>query len=239
MDDQIYKYIKNNKKTMGKEDFDTFIESDEFCDLNDESKRIIFFMVTLIMSSQKYKSFTKIIKDFIKIIVYIKENKYLEKTHESYETLLCNYLKAIKKFPDDDIIDNQNELIKDLGDFSEEITKIYFPQNNINIKLKVIKCLKEIKNKLDSNKDDIKETNITRYERYCNKINKYIKSIEGKYNIDNNQLNNNESLNISEKKNNNNNININYNQNGNKNYNNNINNNNNNNNYSQNDNRNY
>ena len=141
MDEQIYKYIKNNKKTMGKEDFDSFVESDDFCDLNDDSKRVIFFMVILVMSTQEYKSFSKIIKDFTKIIEYIKDNEYLEKTHESYEAILCNYLKKIKNLSNN-IIDNQNELIKDLGDFSEGITKIYFPQNNNNMKSNIINILR-------------------------------------------------------------------------------------------------
>ena len=201
MDEQIHKYIKNNKKTMGKIDFDSFIESDEFYELNDDSKRIIFFMVTLIMSTQEYKNFNIIIKDFTRIIGFIKENKYLEKTHESYDTLLCNYLKKIQKLSFD-ISDNQDELIKDLGDFSEEITKIYFPQNNANIKPKIIKYLLEIKKQLNSNKDNIDKTNITKYERYCNNINNYIKSIEGNNNINEYQFNSNKSLDLLENNNN-------------------------------------
>ena len=176
MDNQILTYIQNNKESMGKNDFDTFIESDDFNDMDDESKRIIFYMESFIMSTKDYKIFSEIINDFTKIIVFIKDNEYLQNTHESYETLICNYLQKIRELlSKNDLLENENEFIQNLSKFKDEITKLYFPNND---KYNIINNLNKVVKQLDNIKDDISKENINKFERYSKELNKYINSIE-------------------------------------------------------------
>ena len=128
MEDPISNYIKNKNKIMGKENFNIFIESDEYNDMDDNSKRITFYMVTFIMSINEYKKFKDIIKDFINIILFIKENDYLQNFHEIYENLLLNYFNKIKEIiPIINISEKkeENEFIEYLREFIEEIQNIY------------------------------------------------------------------------------------------------------------------
>ena len=50
MEKEIINYVQINQKEMGKNDFDTFIESDEFMDMSEPSRIKIFYMNAFIMS---------------------------------------------------------------------------------------------------------------------------------------------------------------------------------------------
>ena len=194
MEKSILDYIKDNKKDMGKDDFDTFFESDKYNDLDDDSKRIIFYMTTFIMSVKDYKTFSNVIDDFIKITLTIKRNEYLKNTHECYEEIICNYLKKIKSLLDKGDLyekESQNEFIKSLNNFVDELNDIYYPNNKM--KSNTIKYWKKIENELDSLKEEISKENIKKFERYKKNLNKYINSLEIDEN-NYNQNNNNQSL---------------------------------------------
>ena len=196
MEKEILDFIANNKEDMAKNDFDTFFESNEYNNIKDEdSKRTIFYMTIFLMSTKEYKEFGEIINEFIKIIEKIDENIYLQKTHECYEELICNFLNKIRQLLiSDDIYGNkkENEFIKHLNHLVDELDKIIYPQNlELN---KIINYWKKIYDELLSNKDKIKKDNIKKFERYTKKLNNYIKSLNDKeqMNISQNNINNNE-----------------------------------------------
>ena len=186
MDKEILNYMKTNRKIMGQTDFDTFTESDEFNDMNEDSRKILFYINIFIMSTKDYKDFSEIIKDFKKIIIYIKGNEYLYNVDEIYEAIIINYLKKIQELLLKNYInENENKFIIELNTFTEEIKNICFPKNNPNMKLNINKYLERIKNQLDIIKEDINETNIKKYERYIDKLVEYINSLKNKIEINN------------------------------------------------------
>ena len=194
MEKEILDFIANNKEDMAKNDFDTFFESNEYNNIKDEdSKRTIFYMTTFLMSIKEYKEFGEIINEFIKIIGAIKENIYLQKTHECYEELICNFLNKIRQLLiSDDIYGNkkENEFIKHLNHLVDELYKIFYPPNlELNT---IINYWKKIYDELLSNKDKIKKENIKKFERYSKKLNNYIKNLKDKeqMNISQNNINN-------------------------------------------------
>ena len=194
MEQEILDYIANNKEDMDKNDFDDFFESDNYNNIKDEdSKRTIFYMTAFLMSTKEYKEFGEIIKEFIKIIGAIKENKYLQKTHECYEELISNFLKNIRQLLNsDDIYENkyENIFIQNLNHLVEELDKIIYPPN---LKLNsIINNWKRIYDELISHKDNIKKDNIKKFERYTKHLNNYIKNLEDqeKIKISQNNINN-------------------------------------------------
>jgi len=196
MEKEILDFIANNKEDMAKNDFDTFFESNEYNNIKDEdSKRTIFYMTIFLMSTKEYKEFGEIINEFIKIIEKIDENIYLQKTHECYEELICNFLNKIRQLLiSDDIYGNkkENEFIKHLNHLVDELDKIIYPPNlELN---KIINYWKKIYDELLSNKDKIKKDNIKKFERYTKKLNNYIKNLNDKEqkNISQNNINNSE-----------------------------------------------
>lgn len=196
MEKEILDFIANNKEDMAKNDFDTFFESNEYNNIKDEdSKRTIFYMTIFLMSTKEYKEFGEIINEFIKIIEKIDENIYLQKTHECYEELICNFLNKIRQLLiSDDIYGNkkENEFIKHLNHLVDELDKIIYPQNlELN---KIINYWKKIYDELLSNKDKIKKDNIKKFERYTKKLSNYIKNLNDKEqkNISQNNINNSE-----------------------------------------------
>ena len=198
MEEEILDYIECNRNNMAKNDFDTFFESNEYNNIKDEeSKRTIFYMTTFLMSTKEYNDFEEIIQYFTKITGAINENDYLQKTHECYEELICNYLKKIRTLLiKDDIYDNQseNKFIQNLNHFVDELDNIFYPPN---LKLNaIINDWKNIYNELLYNKDKIKK-DIKRFERYTKQITKHIKSLEDKKEMEINKNNiNNEDFNI-------------------------------------------
>ena len=163
MNDEIISYISNKKNSLGDIDFDNFIESDEYNNMDDNSKRDLFYMVTFIMSAKNYKKFNTIINDFVKIIEFIKDNEYLQNTHECYETLICNYLSKIRELlSKNDVIENQKELIESLSIFKDEIINLYYPNNDI--KPNIIKNLDKIVKQIELN-EEISDENIIKYKR--------------------------------------------------------------------------
>ena len=198
MEEEILNYIECNRDNMAKNDFDSFFESNEYNSIKDEdSKRIIFYMTTFLMSTKEYNDFEEIIQYFTKITGAINENDYLQKTHECYEELICNYLKKIRTLlTKDDIYDNQNEnkFIQNLNHFVDELDNIFYPPN---LKLNaIINDWKNIYNELLFNKDKIKK-DIKRFERYTKHLSEHIKSLEGKKEMEINKNNiNNEDFNI-------------------------------------------
>ena len=196
MEKEILDFIANNKEDMAKNDFDTFFESNEYNNIKDEdSKRTIFYMTIFLMSTKEYKEFGEIINEFIKIIEKIDENIYLQKTHECYEELICNFLNKIRQLLiSDDIYGNkkENEFIKHLNHLVDELDKIIYPPNlELN---KIINYWKKIYDELLSNKDKIKKDNIKKFERYTKKLSNYIKNLNDKEqkNISQNNINNSE-----------------------------------------------
>ena len=194
MEKEILDYISNNKEDMTQNDFNNFFESDKYNNIKDEeSKRTIFYMTSFLMSTKLYKEFGEIIKEFIKITGAINENKYLQKTHECYEELICNFLKKIKQLlTSDDIYENKNEniFIKNLNELVDEIDNIFYPPNlELNT---IINDWKKIYKELNSNKDNISKNNIKKFERYTKKLKTYIESLEDKekMKISQNNINN-------------------------------------------------
>ena len=188
MEKEILNFIESNKEDMAKNDFDTFFESDEYNNIKyEDSKRTIFYMTTFLMSTKEYKEFGEIIKEFIKITGAINGNEYLQKTHECYEELICNFLKKIKQLlTSDDIYENKNEniFIKNLNELVDEIDNIFYPQNlELNT---IIKEWKRIYDELLYNKDKIKN-NIKKFERYTKKLSKYIEKLEHKEKVEQSQ----------------------------------------------------
>ena len=190
MEKEILNFIESNKEDMAKNDFDTFFESDEYNNIKDkDSRRTIFYMTTFLMSTKEYKEFGEIIKEFIKITGAINGNEYLQKTHECYEELICNFLKKIKQLlTSDDIYENKNEniFIKNLNELVDEIDNIFYPPN---LELNTIKKeWKRIYDELLYNKDKIKN-NIKKFERYTKKLSKYIEKLEHKEKVEQSQNN--------------------------------------------------
>ena len=188
MEKEILNFIESNKEDMAKIDFDTFFESDEYNNIKvEDSKRTIFYMTTFLMSTKEYKEFGEIIKEFIKITGAINGNEYLQKTHECYEELICNFLKKIKQLlTSDDIYENKNEniFIKNLNELVDEIDNIFYPQNlELNT---IIKEWKRIYDELLYNKDKIKN-NIKKFERYTKKLSEYIEKLEHKEKVEQSQ----------------------------------------------------
>ena len=188
MEKEILNFIESNKEDMAKNDFDTFFESDEYNNIKyEDSKRTIFYMTTFLMSTKEYKEFGEIIKEFIKITGAINGNEYLQKTHECYEELICNFLKKIKQLlTSDDIYENKNEniFIKNLNELVDEIDNIFYPQN---LELNTIKKeWKRIYDELLYNKDKIKN-NIKKFERYTKKLSEYIEKLEHKEKVEQSQ----------------------------------------------------
>jgi hypothetical protein len=145
------------------------------------------------MSTKSYKEFGEIIKEFIKITGAINENKYLQKTHECYEELICNFLKKIRQLLalDDNYENkNENEFIQNLNHLVDELDHIFYPPYlELNA---IINDWKKIYKELNSNKDNISKNNIKKFERYTKKLKTYIESLEDKekMKISQNNINN-------------------------------------------------
>jgi len=213
MDVNVLEYIKKNKKSLGKIDFESFYESNDFNKMNENSKITVFYFNVFLMSSKKYNYFNEIINDFIKITSKINENDYLKKTHECYEQIIINYLDKISSFfisREKDTLDNQKEFIELLDEFVEQISSIYYP--NEKMKRNIIKYLDRLEKYLDERKEDINQEYLKRFQRYQGKLNKYITSLKNNFinnndvneiNVNNNSSFRNNCINMNDNKNNN------------------------------------
>ena len=194
MDKKILDYIKNNSKKLGQDDFDNFIESPEFNEMEDNSKRELFYINAFIMSTNNYNNnFKKIISDFLKIISFIDYYDYMHIIHESYETIICNYLDKIENLSRKEAHENENEFIECLNMLVDDIEKIYFPENSNKMKLNIAKSLGYIKIQLDRIKEEISKENLSKLERYKNNLNQYIIKLKDN---DINESKNNKNKNI-------------------------------------------
>ena len=170
MDKNILDYIKNNSNKLGKVDFDNFIESPEFNEMEDDSKRELFYIHTFIMSINNYNNnFKEIISDFLKVISFIDYYDYMHIIHESYETIICNDLKNIEILSiKEEVYENEIEFIESLNMLVDDIEKIYFPENSNKMKFNIAKRLGNIKIQLDRIKEEKRKENIIKLERYKN-----------------------------------------------------------------------
>ena len=166
---------------MKSNDLDSFLESDEYNDLeNEKSKKSLFYIVSLINSAKTYQNLYLINKDLSLILESISNDKYFEDIHESFKFIICNYLeRALFLIQNDDVILSA-EFISDLNNFVEIISKIYYP--NGRGKLDIIMDLMKIEQLLEKNKFKIKKEYIQRYERYIKELKLYIQ----KNSVDNN-----------------------------------------------------
>ena len=207
------KFLQENENLIESNSFDDFFESDEFNDLDDDTKREVFYLKTFYMSTQEYSSLENCIDDFIKITSDIKEKDYLQNIHECYQALICNYLNNIDDllkpcFNNDegDFIDNFHTFVDYLND-----KDLFYP--NDTCKKNIINELKNVQYDIGGFKRRIKNENVTKFNRYSEKLNKYIEKCEnyGNDNIDIkssiNDFNNLEEINNQKNENDNNKIN--------------------------------
>ena len=171
--DIILTFIRKNKKEMKSEDFNSFIKSDNYNNLdNKEARRIVFYIESFLKSTNNYTKFNILINDFQTIIKSINENEYLQKTHECYKTLLCNFLQNILSLIMNENVLCENTFVSELNIFVDLIEKIYYP--NQDMKLDIIKYFISIKKNLEENKNKITKDNTDRFEQYLKIIKKYI-----------------------------------------------------------------
>ena len=174
--ERVLQFFKENEKLMESNSFDDFFESDEFNDLEDETKRDIFYVKTFDMSTQAYSVLDDCIEDFMKITSYIIENDYLQNAHECYETILKNYLDII-----DDLLkpcfndgDGEEEFINNFHTFVDYLKEkdIFYPNNEI--KKNIINKLKDVQYSIDRYKSKIKDENEKKFKRYSDNLQEYI-----------------------------------------------------------------
>ena len=201
MDAKVLEYLKRNKKDLGTIEFETFFESNDFNNLNEYSKRTVFYFNIFLMSSKKYSCFNDIINDFIKITSKINENDYLKNTHECYEQIIINYLNKIKSFfTERDTFEDQKEFIDLLTEFVEQRDSIYYP--NEKMKRNTIKYWKDLAKYLNESKENISQEFMKRFERYQGKLSKYISELSNNgndindINVNDNSSYHNNSINI-------------------------------------------
>ena len=71
--EEALKFISESKNFLKSSDFNDFIESDEFNNLNEESRKDIFFLYAFLMSTFEYEELRKCVEDFNLIISNINQ----------------------------------------------------------------------------------------------------------------------------------------------------------------------
>ena len=203
--EEVYKFLDENKDMMekeGEEELEEFFESDEFYDLDENSKREIFYMKSFYKSTKEYEKLENCIKDFMFLIKYIYDNDYLHNVHECYETIVKNYLNQIDDRLRPCFKENQDNFINSIYEFVENLDYIYLP--NDQCKNSIIKELKNLQEEILNYKKKIKEENkmkllyknkntkISKDEKNNNK-NKQIINIKELIKVNNKNIINNDS----------------------------------------------
>ena len=190
--EEVYKFLDENKDMMekeGEEELEEFFESDEFYDLDENSKREIFYMKSFYKSTKEYEKLENCIKDFMFLIKYIYDNDYLHNVHECYETIVKNYLNQIDDRLRPCFKENQDNFINSIYEFVENLDYIYLP--NDQCKNSIIKELKNLQEEILNYKKKINEENKMKFERYNKILDEYITKQENSINDNNNIINSN------------------------------------------------
>ena len=120
--ESVLQFLKENENLMesnSSDDFD-FFDSDEFYNLDNDTKREVFYLKAFYMSTQEYSSLKDCVLDFKHITQYIKENDYLNNTHECYETMICNYLNSIDDLLNPCIKKDKEDFINNFHIFNDK-----------------------------------------------------------------------------------------------------------------------
>ena len=190
--DDVIQCLKENDNILEENDFEKFINSDEFNDLEEGPRNEIFYMKAFDMSSKEYEKdkLKECINDFnmiIKTIKEFKENDDHYKIHECYEAIIKNYLNTFDDLFKPCFKEDQNGFTFAIHNLVDGLDNIIFPNNNF--KNEIINELKNILGILKKLFKSINHENKLRFERYCNDFENFINEKE-KNNIDDENNNN-------------------------------------------------
>ena len=183
----VLDYIEENENQIETNDLDNLIESDNFNDLDDESKSDIFYMKSFYMSTKNYIKLEEAVEDFEVVIKCINDNNYLQNSHECFEILIINFLNSIDDLLKPYCKNNQEVFINYIHKFLQSLEDLHYP--NKNCKDDIIKELINIHDTLISLKKRINEQNLEKFKRYSSDLETYIKQEQdnnNNINIDNN-----------------------------------------------------
>ena len=182
----VLQYIKDNKNEMEPKNLKIFYESLEFNELDETSRKDIFYFVSFRMSTKEYKQLDEAIQDFIDIIDLVNDNEYLQNTNEYYAAVIVNYLNRISKLLFNFCFENNQEIfIDNFQAFTESLDK--FCLSNTNCRKTILKELTKLYGFLFSFKSMINKEYEGRFKRYSDKLNSYIS--EQEKNNDFNEIN--------------------------------------------------
>ena len=165
--ENVIQYLKNNN-IMNPINFNSFVESNEFNDLDEDSKKDIFYMVAFSMSTKDYSLLDDVINDFVLIITFINENEYLHDTQELYEFIVNNYLNNIDDLLKPCFKKNQEIFINNLHKFTESLKQLYFA--NEKCKKSIIKELENLSESLYALSKKIEDKYQLKFKRYLNDL---------------------------------------------------------------------
>ena len=190
--DDVIQCLKENDNILEENDFEKFINSDEFNDLEEGPRNEIFYMKAFEMSCKEYEKdkLKECINDFnmiIKTIKEFKENDDHYKIHECYEAIIKNYLNTFDDLFKPCFKEDQNGFTFAIHNLVDGLDNIIFPNNNF--KNEIINELKNILGILKKLFKSINHENKLRFERYCNDFENFINEKE-KNNIDDENNNN-------------------------------------------------
>ena len=169
--ENVIQYLQNNNNIMNiinPINFNSFVESNEFNDLDEDSKKDIFYMVAFSMSTKDYSLLDDVINDFVLIITFINENEYLHDTQELYEFIVNNYLNNIDDLLKPCFKKNQEIFINNLHKFTESLKQLYFA--NEKCKKSIIKELENLSESLYALSKKIEDKYQLKFKRYLNDL---------------------------------------------------------------------
>ena len=207
--ESVLQFLKEHENLIESDEFDDFFEDIAFNDLDDDTKREVFYLKVFYMSTQKYSTLEECIEDFKKITSEIKDNDFLKNTHECYETMICNYLNIIDDFIKPSINDNEEDFINCFHEFVDLLKDDNICYPNDTIKKNIIKELISLQGNIMRFNNKITDEYITKFNRYCDDLEKYISEKKNELNDINiksnsNEINSKEEINNQENKNENN-----------------------------------
>ena len=179
--DDVIQFLKENDNILEENDFEKFINSDEFNDLEEGPRNEIFYMKAFEMSSKEYEKdkLKECINDFnmiIKTIKEFKENDDHYKIHECYEAIIKNYLNTFDDLFKPCFKEDQNGFTFAIHNLVDGLDNIIFPNNKF--KNEIINELKNILGILKKLFKSINQENKLRFERYCNDFENFINEKE-------------------------------------------------------------
>ena len=169
--ENVIQYLQNNNNIMNiinPINFNSFVESNEFNDLDEDSKKDIFYMIAFSMSTKDYSLLEDVINDFVLIITFINENEYLHDTQELYEFIVNNYLNNIDDLLKPCFKKNQEIFINNLHKFTESLKQLYFA--NEKCKKSIIKELENLSESLYALSKKIEDKYQLKFKRYLNDL---------------------------------------------------------------------